>query len=209
MMSVPMPTCTVTGILRRAAAQNTLSDANRGDALARMRTHGLPKPQLCSRATADRRVQLRASLVRHAELSGAEHRVHLFGRRAGQRHFEVVDEPAPFTASAETYPRSIKSISTGPRPTLMTCAPSPHTNRGQRRALCASQRPPHGNLRRQANRAAHRSASEAGGWIPRAGELFGADFARTIGERIRSDSGEIEFFVSEFHAAHSINMASP
>src|SRR5882672_4149601 len=35
--------------------------------------------------------------------------------------------PAPFIASAETYPRSIKSISTGETPVLMTCAPMPQT----------------------------------------------------------------------------------
>ena len=35
--------------------------------------------------------------------------------------------PAPFNASAETRPRSIRSISTGDRPALMTCAPRPHT----------------------------------------------------------------------------------
>ena len=35
--------------------------------------------------------------------------------------------PAPFSASAETRPRSIKSMSTGDSPALMTCAPSPHT----------------------------------------------------------------------------------
>src|SRR3954469_7131191 len=34
---------------------------------------------------------------------------------------------APLVASADTNPRSIKSISTGPRPVLITCAPSPHT----------------------------------------------------------------------------------
>ncbi len=35
--------------------------------------------------------------------------------------------PAPFIASAETQPRSMRSISTGDTPVLMTCAPMPHT----------------------------------------------------------------------------------
>ena len=35
--------------------------------------------------------------------------------------------PAPLVASAETKPRSIRSISTGDSPVLMTCAPIPHT----------------------------------------------------------------------------------
>jgi hypothetical protein len=34
---------------------------------------------------------------------------------------------APLVAIAETNPRSIRSISSGPSPVLMTCAPIPHT----------------------------------------------------------------------------------
>ena len=34
---------------------------------------------------------------------------------------------APLVAIADTKPRSIRSISTGPRPVLITCAPSPQT----------------------------------------------------------------------------------
>src|SRR5229473_76045 len=34
---------------------------------------------------------------------------------------------APLVAMAETKPRSMRSITTGPRPVLITCAPRPHT----------------------------------------------------------------------------------
>jgi hypothetical protein len=35
--------------------------------------------------------------------------------------------PAPFIATADTYPRRMRSISTGDRPVLITWAPSPQT----------------------------------------------------------------------------------
>ncbi len=45
--------------------------------------------------------------------------------------------PAPLSASADTYPRSIRSTITGARPALMTWAPSPHTT-GAGRARAAA-----------------------------------------------------------------------
>ena len=39
----------------------------------------------------------------------------------------IVNESGSVSASADTKPRSMRSMTTGPRPVLMTCAPRPHT----------------------------------------------------------------------------------
>ena len=153
---------------------------------------------------------MRARLRRHAELSGTEHGLDFLGRGARQRDLEVVDEARAVHSDRRNEAALHQIDQHRPKADFDDVrAETPHDS-----ALCGV---------RLANGRDHRAevcggqqvwkrvdpAGQTRGRIPGASELFGADFARTIGQGMRSDSGEIEFVVSEFHAAHSINMASP
>ena len=70
-------------------------------------------------AVVDRRVQQPAGLLGHAEPAGAERLVDVLRRRAAERDLEVVNDARRRScASAETKPRSIRSIEDRRQPGL-------------------------------------------------------------------------------------------
>ena len=75
MMSVPIATCTVTGICRRQAAAATLICANGGCDATRNLPTDCPRPSPAADTLVDRAIQLRAGFLGHAERAGAERRV--------------------------------------------------------------------------------------------------------------------------------------
>ncbi len=78
MMSVPMATCTVTGMFSRAAAASTLSGANGGFALTERQSRP-PARCPCPRATPAVIASLSSlpGLFGHAEAPGPERLVHV------------------------------------------------------------------------------------------------------------------------------------
>ena len=92
MMSVPIATCTVTGICSRHAVAATLICANGGLTRVEILPDRLAEPESRGHAVVDRAIQLRAGLLRHAERARAERRVDVFRGAARQRDLEIVND---------------------------------------------------------------------------------------------------------------------
>ena len=93
MMSVPMPTCTVTGMLEPCGRREQAEIARCGGDVCRSHAPtAWPMPSPRADAFVDGGVQLRPGFLRHAEAAGPERFVDVLGGRAGQRELEVVDD---------------------------------------------------------------------------------------------------------------------
>ena len=172
--------------------------------------HGLTQPLPLPMAFSDRAIEHAPGFLGHAELPLAEHRVHFFRRRAGQRDFEVMNEAGAVHRDRGDEPALHQIDQHRPKAGLDDVrAESPHD--AAVFCLGAADGRHDGAKIRGSEQVGQglEEAVNAGGRIPRTGELFVTDFARALGQRIRPHAGEIELVVAERHGAHSISMASP
>ena len=91
-MSVPMATCTVTGIPRRPAAASRLDSRELRAALVQIARHRLADAEPLRHAVVDGAVQEPAGFVGHPERAGAERLVDVLGGRARQGDLEIVND---------------------------------------------------------------------------------------------------------------------
>jgi len=134
-MSVPIATCTVAGRpSRQAAASRLASEVTRaGPAGREVAAHRRPEarpsrsPSTIARFTSSpvSRAMPKAPVPSPASTSSDV--------RPATATSKSCTTPAPFVAIAVTKPRSMRSITTGARPTLITWAPRPQIT-GRRRA---------------------------------------------------------------------------
>src|SRR4051812_32035259 len=127
MMSVPIAMCTVTGICSRAAAASTLCLAYCGSFAARNRVTDWPMPRPAATPSLIAPLSSRpvsSAMPKRPGPSASSTSSDVAPASATSKSWMI---DAPLVAMAETKPRSMRSISTGPSPVLITCAPNPHT----------------------------------------------------------------------------------
>ena len=124
--------------------------------------------------------------------------VHVLRRRARRARSRSRESgPAPFVASADTYPRLHQvHRATGARPVLITCAPNPQTiaaGPSASRAGASPRRPRVKSAARERRPAATRSAFHSRSTpLPRPGERLVARHRSAGRERVRPDVGRVE-----------------
>ena len=124
--------------------------------------------------------------------------------------------PAPFIASAETYPRRIRSMSTGETPVLMTWAPMPQID-ARAAAARRHDRIDHAADVLRAQNRRQRVEPFLEGRARRDGprEILDPRLAPPAVERIGPHVGQIEFFVRKRQRSvgrrlrYTISIASP
>ena len=189
-----------------AAAATMLASANGRPLLQQKPAHRLPYAEARRHTVIDRAVQQTAGLVGHAEAAGAECLIDVFGRGAGERHFEIVNDRGAVCRDRRYESASHQVDDDRPEPGLDDV-------RAQSPDDAAPARGPDHRVddgakvrRRQHIRQRIDKRRQAHSRLPGTSEVFNPRLAVARGQRIGAYAGQIELFVVEALNAHTLRL---